>query len=93
MLPESRGRQGGRSLVNNLHTSPRAPGRLSKAGSLVAQEVGCFTMSLTTVHSKSLGLLLLLFPAASFMHHMQHLVTNGSALFSCLMVTMPDLAS
>ncbi len=93
MMPEFRGRQGARSPVNNLHKSPRTPGRLSKTGSLVAQEVGCFAKSLTTSHSKSLGLLLLSFPTTLFMQHMQHLVNNGSALFSCLIVAMPDLAS
>ena len=93
MIPESRGRQGARSPVNNLHKSPRAPGRLSKTSSLVAQEVGYFTKSLSTAHCKSLGLPLLNCSAASFMQHMQHLVTNGSALFSCLIVAMPDLAS
>ncbi len=50
MLPDSRGRQGARSPFNNLHKSPRAPGRVSKAGSLIAREVGCFTTSLLTAN-------------------------------------------
>ncbi len=93
MLPESRGRQGARSPVNDLHKSPRAPGRLSKAGSLIVREVGCFTKLLITAHSESLGLLLLSFPAALYMQLMQHLVTFDSAPFNCLIMTMPDLAS
>ncbi len=46
-----------------------------------------------TAHSEFMGILLVNFPAASFMQLMQHLVTFDSALFSCLIMTTPDLAS
>lgn len=39
-MPEIRSRQGVRSPVSPQHGPPRSAGRLSKAGSLAAHEVG-----------------------------------------------------